>query len=72
MDLGIVSPYQVWTTDITYIRLSSGFVYLVAVMDWFSRYVLSREPTNPLDEISDVSNLTKLPRVSNSNLIHPR
>jgi putative transposase len=32
---------QVWSTDITYIRLHGGFVYLVAVMDWFSRYVLS-------------------------------
>jgi putative transposase len=32
---------QVWSTDITYVRLHSGFVYLVAVMDWFSRYVLS-------------------------------
>lgn len=32
---------QVWSADITYIRLHSGFVYLVAVMDWFSRYVLS-------------------------------
>ena len=32
---------QVWSTDITYIRLQGGFVYLVAVMDWFSRYVLS-------------------------------
>jgi len=32
---------QVWSTDITYIRLAGGFVYLVAVMDWFSRLVLS-------------------------------
>jgi putative transposase len=32
---------QVWSTDMTYIRLHGGFVYLVAVMDWFSRYVLS-------------------------------
>lgn len=32
---------QVWSTDITYIRLHRGFVYLTAVMDWFSRYVLS-------------------------------
>jgi putative transposase len=32
---------QVWSTDITYIRMAHGFVYLVAVMDWFSRYVLS-------------------------------
>ena len=34
---------QVWSTDITYIRLHHGFVYLVAVMDWYSRYVLSWE-----------------------------
>ena len=32
---------QVWSTDITYIRMAEGFVYLVAVMDWYSRYVLS-------------------------------
>lgn len=32
---------QVWSTDITYVRMARGFVYLVAVMDWFSRYVLS-------------------------------
>jgi putative transposase len=32
---------HVWSTDITYIRLHGGFIYLVAVMDWFSRYVLS-------------------------------
>ena len=37
----ITRVHQVWSTDITYIRLHAGFVYLVAVMDWFSRYVLS-------------------------------
>jgi putative transposase len=41
---------QVWSTDITYIPLAKGFVYLVAVMDWFSRYVLSWELSNTLDE----------------------
>ena len=34
---------QVWSTDITYVRLFTGFVYLVAIMDWYSRYVLSWE-----------------------------
>jgi putative transposase len=34
-------PDQVWSTDITYIRMAQGFLYLVAVMDWFSRFVLS-------------------------------
>jgi len=39
--LPIERPDQVWATDITYIRMRQGFVYLVAIMDWFSRYVLS-------------------------------
>lgn len=39
--LAITRPDQVWASDITYIRLFKGFVYLVAVMDWFSRYVIS-------------------------------
>jgi putative transposase len=37
----ITRPDQVWSTDITYIRLRHGFVYLAAIMDWFSRYVVS-------------------------------
>ncbi len=37
----IDGPDQVWGSDITYIRMVHGFVYLVAVMDWFSRYVLA-------------------------------
>jgi putative transposase len=40
-DVPITRVNQVWSTDITFIRLHSGFIYLVAVMDWFSRYVLS-------------------------------
>ena len=47
--LSIIRPNQVWATDITYIRLTRGFVYLVAVMDWFSRYVLAWELSNSLD-----------------------
>src|ERR1022692_2817988 len=39
--LAILRPNHVWSTDITYIRLKQGFVYLVAVIDWHSRYVLS-------------------------------
>jgi putative transposase len=39
--LSIDRPNQVWAADITYIRLWRGFVYLAAVMDWYSRYVLS-------------------------------
>lgn len=39
--LRIDRPNQVWSSDITYIRLSQGFVYLTAILDWFSRYVLA-------------------------------
>ena len=40
---------QVWSTDITYIRLERGWVYLVAILDWYSRYVLTWEVSNTLD-----------------------
>jgi putative transposase len=47
--LAITRPNQVWSTDITYIPMQKGFMYLVAVMDWFSRYVLSWKLSNTLD-----------------------
>lgn len=47
--LTINRPDQVWASDITYIRLSKGFVYLVAVIDWFSRYVISWCLSNSLE-----------------------
>lgn len=40
-NMEITRPNQVWSTDITYIRLKRGFVYLTAIVDWYSRYVLS-------------------------------
>jgi putative transposase len=42
-DVQITRPDQVWSADITYVRMYRGWLYLVAVMDWFSRYVLSWE-----------------------------
>ena len=47
--LEVIRPNHVWSTDITYIRLARGFVYLVAVMDWYSRKVLSWQLSNTLD-----------------------
>ena len=47
--LRIDQPNQVWSSDITYIRLSQGFAYLVAILDWFSRYVLSWSLSTTLD-----------------------
>lgn len=45
----ITRPNQVWSTDITYIPMRKGFMYLVAVMDWYSRHVLSWEVSNTLE-----------------------
>jgi len=45
----IVRPNQVWSTDITYIPVENGFFYLTAVVDWFSRYILSWRLSNTLD-----------------------
>lgn len=45
----IMRPNQVWAADITYIPLPQGFMYLVAVMDWFSRYVLAWRLSNTLE-----------------------
>ena len=45
----IHTPNQVWSSDITYIRLSKGFVYLTSVIDWYSRFVLSWKLSNSLE-----------------------
>ena len=47
--VAITHPNQVWSTDITYVRLHQGFVYLTAIIDWYSRYVLSWRISTTLD-----------------------
>ena len=47
--LEMMAPLRVWSTDITFIHLPMGFVYLVAVIDWFSRLVLSYHLSNSLE-----------------------
>jgi len=48
-DVPIERPNQVWSSDITYVPLGQGYLYLVAVMDWYSRLVLSWRLSNSLD-----------------------
>lgn len=48
-NLEITRPDQVWATDITYVPLRHGFLYLVAVIDWYSRYVISWRLSNTLE-----------------------
>jgi putative transposase len=49
--LKILAPDQVWCADITYVPMRRGYLYLVAVMDWFSRYVLTWELSNSLEAV---------------------
>jgi putative transposase len=45
----IERPDQVWSTDITYVPMEAGFMYLAAVIDWYSRYVITWRLSNTLD-----------------------
>ena len=70
--LPIIRPNQVWGTDITYIKLSKGFVYLVAIMDWFSRYVVNWELSETLEIEFCLNNLKRAltigaPEIHNSD-----
>jgi putative transposase len=47
----IVRPDHVWSTDITYVPMANGFMYLTAVIDWYSRYVLAWQLSNTLDAL---------------------
>lgn len=72
-NLEINRPDQVWCSDFTYIRLKRGFVFLTAVMDWHSRYVLSWEISVTMDEGFCVSSLERAlrrhgaPEISNTD-----
>ena len=58
-DLDIVRPNQVWCSDITYIPMRRGFLYLVAIMDWHSRRVLSWRLSNTMDVAFCIDALTE-------------
>ena len=72
-DVTIERPNQVWSTDITYIRLNHGFAYLVAIMDWHSRSVLSWRLSNTLDSsfcceaLDEALRLCGAPEIFNSD-----
>lgn len=71
-NLKIDRPNQVWGTDITYVKLNQGFAYLVAIMDWHSRYVIAWEICNCLEIDFVLRNLeqalkTNIPEIYNSD-----
>jgi putative transposase len=58
-DIEIERVNQVWATDITYIRLQDGFIYLLAIMDWYSRFVIAYEVSNSLETSAFISCLKR-------------
>lgn len=58
-DLAVTAPDEVWCADITYVPMQHGFMYLVAIMDWYSRCVLTWEVSNSMDSGFCVNALNK-------------
>ena len=69
-DVPIVRVNQVWSTDITYIRLQHGFLYLTAIIDWFSRYVLAWELSNTLDATFCIAALERALRIAKPEIFN--
>ena len=71
--MDIIRPNQVWSSDITYIRLTHGFVYLVVIIDWYSRKVLSWRLSNVIDAdfcvdcLNDALRLYGTPEIVNTD-----
>ncbi len=63
-------PDRAWATDITYVRLTHGFVYLVAIMDWYSRYVVSWELSTTLDTAFCLEALRRALRSSKPEILN--
>ena len=68
--LTIDRPDVIWCSDITYIRLKGGFMYLVAIMDYYSRYVLSWSVSNSLDSLFCLDALDEAMRSSTPQVFH--
>ena len=63
---------HVWSTDITYIRLQGGFLYLVAIIDWYSRFIIAWRLSNSMDivfclEAAEEALLNRCPKIMNSD-----
>jgi len=61
---------EVWSTDITYVRMRQGFIYLVAIIDWYSRYVLAWEVSNTLDSSFCISALERALRLAKPEIFN--
>lgn len=67
-ELQIIRPNQVWGTDITYLAIQNGFAYLVAIIDWYSRYVVAWLVSTSLDTSFCLENLQNALRVGHPEI----
>jgi len=71
-NIKIIKPNQIWGTDITYIKLKNSFIYLTAILDWFSRYVISWQLSETLENVFCIQALKEalkinIPGIHNSD-----
>lgn len=69
-EMEIARPLEVWCADITYIPLRRGFMYLVAVMDWFSRYVITWDVSNSMESGFCVTALKRALKKARPNIFN--
>ena len=69
-NLNINKADQVWASDITYIRMNKGFVYLTVVMDWYSRYILSYSISNTLSNDFCIDALNKALKIAKPDIFN--
>jgi len=69
-NIPITRTNQVWSADITYVPMNRGFMYLVAILDWFSRYVLSWQLSNTLDNIFCINALEEALKLSQPEIFN--
>lgn len=69
-DMEIVRPNQVWSADITYLPVKNGFMYLVAVIDWYSRFILSWRLSNTMDSTFCIDALSDALKFGNPDIFN--
>jgi len=70
MEIEIQRPNQVWGTDISYIKMKEGWIYIVAVIDWYSRYVVSYEISTSLENEFCIQALEKAYKINKAEILN--
>lgn len=69
-DIEISRPNQVWGTDISYIRMKQGWIYIVAILDWYSRYIVSYELSTTLEIDFCINAIEKAYKINKAEILN--